>query len=156
MGRVSAGVRGIKLRAGDLVEEVATLDPDEENDILVVTDRGFGKRTAASEFRTQKRGGFGLKLIRLTDKNGSVAGIRHVHESDEVLILTEHGILIRMRVDEIRRIGRATMGVRVIRLDEGDRVVSVAKLAEDQDEDQNGEQDGEQDGEHGDEAPAEV
>lgn len=134
MGRVSAGVRGINLRAGDMVEEVATLDPNEENDILVVTDLGFGKRTAAAEFRTQNRGGFGLKLIQLTDKNGSVAGIRHVHESDEVLIITEQGILIRMKVDEIRRIGRATQGVRVIRLDEGDRVVSVAKLAEDQDE----------------------
>jgi DNA gyrase subunit A len=134
MGRVTAGVRGINLRDGDGVEEVATLDPDEENDILVVTDLGFGKRTAASEFRLQKRGGYGLKLIQLTDKNGSVAGIRHVHESDEVLILTERGILIRMRVDEIRRIGRATQGVRVIRLDEGDRVVSVAKLAEDDDD----------------------
>ena len=64
-----------------------------------------------------------------------MAGIRHVHESDEVLILTEQGILIRMKVDEIRRIGRATQGVRVIRLDDGDRVVSLAKLAEDQDGD---------------------
>ena len=135
MGRVTAGVRGINLRGGDRVEEVATLDPNEENDILVVTDRGFGKRTAAVEFRTQNRGGYGLKLIQLTEKNGSVAGIRHVHESDEVLILTEQGILIRMKVDEIRRIGRATQGVRVIRLDDGDRVVSVAKLAEDQDGD---------------------
>jgi DNA gyrase subunit A len=134
MGRVTAGVRGINLRDGDAVEEVATLDPDEENDILVVTDLGFGKRTAVGEFRLQKRGGYGLKLIQLTDKNGSVAGIRHVHESDEVLILTERGILIRMRVDEIRRIGRATQGVRVIRLDEGDRVVSVAKLAEEGDD----------------------
>ena len=118
-----------------MVEEVATLDPNEENDILAVTDLGFGKRTAVGEFRTQKRGGYGLKLIQLTDKNGSLAGIRHVHEDDEVLILTEQGILIRMKVDEIRRIGRATQGVRVIRLDEGDRVVSVAKFAEDQDDD---------------------
>ncbi len=139
MGRVTAGVRGINLRAGDKVEEVATLDPSEENDILAVTDRGFGKRTAVSEFRTQKRGGYGLKLIQLTDKNGSLAGIRHVHEDDEVLILTEQGILIRMKVDEIRRIGRATQGVRVIRLDDGDRVVSVAKVAEGQDD--NGEED---------------
>jgi DNA gyrase subunit A len=136
MGRVSAGVMGIRLRKGDFVEEVATLDPNEEDDILAVTDLGFGKRTAATEFRTQKRGGYGLKLIQLTDKNGNVAGIRHVHESDQVMILTEQGILIRMNVNEIRRIGRATQGVRVIKLDEGDQVVSVVKLAE---EEKNGE-----------------
>jgi len=134
MGRVTAGVRGINLKKGDFVEEVATLDPEEEGDILVVTDLGFGKRTAATEFRTQNRGGYGLKLIQLTAKNGNVAGIRHADESDQVLILTEKGILIRMNVDEIRRIGRATQGVRLIRLDEGDQVVSVVKLAEDENE----------------------
>jgi DNA gyrase subunit A len=133
MGRVTAGVRGINLRKGDWVEEVATVDPDEENDILVVTDLGFGKRTAVNEFRLQQRGGYGMKLMRLTAKNGAVAGIRHVHENDQVLILTEGGIVIRLKVGEIRRIGRSTQGVRVIRLDEGDRVVSLAKLAEDED-----------------------
>jgi DNA gyrase subunit A len=131
MGRVSAGVRGINLREGDWVEEVATLDPTAENDILVVTDLGFGKRTPVGDFRLQQRGGYGLKAIQLTSKNGTVAAIRHVHESDQILVLTEGGILIRMIVGEIRRSGRATQGVRVIRLDEGDRVVSVAKLAED-------------------------
>jgi DNA gyrase subunit A len=134
MGRVTAGVRGINLREGDWVEEVATFDPTAENDILVVTDLGFGKRTPVADFRLQKRGGYGLKLIQLTAKNGTVAAIRHVHESDQILILTEGGILIRLNVDEIRRIGRATQGVRVIRLDEGDQVVSVAKLAEDEDD----------------------
>ena len=153
MGRVTAGVRGINLKKGDFVEEVATLDPVGENDILVVTDLGFGKRTAATEFRTQNRGGYGLKLIQLTDKNGNVAGIRHVHETDQVLILTEKGILIRMNVDEIRRIGRATQGVRVIRLDKGDRVVSVVKLAEEDDEDDHIEQ---ADEVHEDEAPPEA
>ncbi|HOC42954.1 MAG TPA: DNA gyrase subunit A [Thermoanaerobaculales bacterium] len=131
MGRVSAGVRGINLREGDWVEEVATVDPSGENDILVVTDLGFGKRTPVADFRIQQRGGHGLKLIQLTSKNGTVAGIRHVDESDQILLLTEGGILIRMNVSEIRRSGRATQGVRVIRLDEGDRVVSLAKLAED-------------------------
>jgi DNA gyrase subunit A len=131
MGRVSAGVRGINLREGDWVEEVATLDPSTPNDILVVTDLGFGKRTPVADFRLQQRGGYGLKAIQLTEKNGNVAAIRHVHDSDQILVLTEKGILIRVSVDEIRRSGRATQGVRVIRLDEGDRVVSVAKLAED-------------------------
>jgi DNA gyrase subunit A len=127
MGRVTAGVRGINLRDGDFVEEVAIIDPTEDNDILVVTDLGFGKRTAISEFRPQRRGGYGITLIRLTKKNGAVAAIRHVTEDDEILVATERGMLIRMHAEEIRRIGRATQGVRVIRLDEGDRVVSVAR-----------------------------
>jgi DNA gyrase subunit A len=71
-----------------------------------------------------------MKAIRLTSKNGVVAGIRHVHEKDQILILTEHGMVIRMNVGEISRYGRSTQGVRVIRLDDGDRVVSVAKLPE--------------------------
>ncbi|MEX1310862.1 MAG: DNA gyrase subunit A, partial [Candidatus Sulfomarinibacteraceae bacterium] len=126
MGRVTAGVRGINLRKGDFVEEVATVDPDDDHDILVVTDLGFGKRTAVSEFRLQGRGGYGVALIKLTKKNGNVVGMHHVYEDDQLLMVTEGGILIRMNVSEIRRIGRATQGVRLIRLDEGDRVVSVA------------------------------
>jgi DNA gyrase subunit A len=126
MGRVTAGVRGINLRKKDFVEEVATIDPDDDHDILVVTDLGFGKRTAVSEFRLQGRGGYGVALIKLTKKNGKVVGMHHVHEDDQLLMVTEGGILIRMNVSEIRRIGRSTQGVRLIRLDEGDRVVSVA------------------------------
>jgi len=126
MGRVTAGVRGINLRKKDFVEEVAIIDPDDDHDILVVTDSGFGKRTAVSEFRLQGRGGYGVALIKLTKKNGNVVGMHHVYEDDQLLIVTEGGILIRMNISEIRRIGRATQGVRLIRLDEGDRVVSVA------------------------------
>ena len=127
MGRVTAGVRGINLRKGDFVEEVAIFDPTEDHDILVVTDLGYGKRTPISEFRIQKRGGYGMRLVRLTEKNGVVAAIRHVHEDDEILIMTEGGMLIRMNAGEIRRIGRATQGVRLIRLNKDDRVVSVAR-----------------------------
>jgi DNA gyrase subunit A len=127
MGRVTAGVRGVNLRKGDFVEEFATFDPAEDNDILVVTDRGYGKRTKISEFRIQRRGGFGIKLVQLTEKNGVVAAIRYVREDDEILIVTEGGMLIRTNVAEISRFGRAAQGVRVIRLDEGDRVVSVAR-----------------------------
>jgi len=142
MGRVTAGVRGINLREGDFVEEVATVDPEEENDILVITDLGYGKRTPVNEFRLQRRGGYGVTLIRLTEKNGVVAGIRHVHQDDEVLLVTEGGMLIRMTVAEIRRIGRATLGVRLIRLDEGDRLVSVARAeAADDDPAEDGEAD---------------
>jgi DNA gyrase subunit A len=138
MGRVSAGVRGINLRDGDFVEEVATIDPDGTNDILVVTDLGFGKRTAVSEFRLQGRGGYGVALVRLTEKNGNVAGIHHVDEGEQVLMVTEGGMIIRMNVSEIRRIGRATQGVRLIRLADGDRVVSVAVTVADGDDDGDG------------------
>jgi len=143
MGRVSAGVRGIRLRKGDWVEEAAIIHPDEEGaqgDILVVTDLGFGKRTAVDEFRLQGRGGYGVTLVRLTDKNGSVAGIRHVHETDQILMVSQSGMLIRMTVAEISQIGRATQGVRLIRLDDADRVVALAKLEE---RDDNGDDDGE-------------
>jgi DNA gyrase subunit A len=134
MGRVTAGVRGINLRKGDYVEEVATIDPDDDHDILVVTDLGFGKRTAVSEFRLQGRGGYGVALIKLTEKNGNVVGMHHVYEDDQLLLVTEGGILIRMNISEIRRIGRATQGVKLIRLDDGDRVVSVAVTAGNGDE----------------------
>ncbi len=127
MGRAAAGVRGINLRDGDFVEEVAIFDPAEDHDILVVTELGFGKRTPISEFRVQNRGGYGMKLIRLTDKTGAVAGIRHVSDDDEILMVTERGMLIRTKAEELRRIGRATMGVRVIRLADGDQVVAVAR-----------------------------
>jgi DNA gyrase subunit A len=157
MGRVTAGVRGINLRDGDTVEEVAIFDPEEDNDILVVTDRGFGKRTAISEFRVQRRGGYGIALIRLTEKNGSVAAIRHIAEEDEILVVTEQGMMIRMNASEIRRIGRATQGVRLIRLDEDDRVVSVARAeaADDADEEEGDLEDAtrDDDGEPGDSQP---
>ncbi len=130
MGRVSAGVRGVNLRKGDWVEEVATFDPADAGDILVVTDLGFGKRTPVTEFRLQQRGGYGITLVKLTERNGNVAGIRHVEEGDQALLVTEGGMLIRIHVDEIRRSGRATQGVHLIRLAEGDRLVALAKLVE--------------------------
>ena len=123
-------MRGITIGIDDWVEEVASFEAESEADILVVTDRGFGKRTPLSEFRIQGRGGKGIILVRLTEKNGKVAGIRCVTEVDQVLLVTEKGIVIRTRVDEIRQAGRATQGVRVIRLDDGDRVVSVAKVVD--------------------------
>jgi DNA gyrase subunit A len=135
MGRTAAGVRGITIGENDWVEEVASFEADSEADILVITDQGFGKRTPLSEFRIQGRGGKGIILIRLTDRNGMVAGIRCVTEADQVLLVTEKGIVIRTRVEEIRQAGRATQGVRVIRLDDGDRVVSVAKVIDPEDED---------------------
>ncbi len=134
MGRTAAGVRGITIGENDWVEEVASFEAESDADILVITDQGYGKRTPLSEFRIQGRGGKGIILIRLTERNGMVAGIRCVTEADQVLLVTEKGIVIRTRVEEIRQAGRATQGVRVIRLDEGDRVVSVAKVIDPEDQ----------------------
>ena len=138
MGRVSAGVRGINLRGGDWVEEVATFEPGDPGDILVVTELGYGKRTAVAEYRIQNRGGSGIRLASLTKKTGDLAGVRHVHDDDQALLVTERGMLIRINVDGIRRCGRATQGVRVIRLDEGDRLVSLARLVEREEEEGEG------------------
>ncbi len=134
MGRTAAGVRGISLRGDDQVVEMASFPADSEADILVVTDRGYGKRSALEEFRIQQRGGKGIRLIQLTEKTGVVAGVRCVTEADHIMLVTEKGILIRTAAEEIRRAGRATQGVRVIRLGEGDRVVSVAKIEDADDE----------------------
>jgi len=138
MGRVTAGVRGIFLRKNDWVVEMAKVPADSEADILVVTDRGYGKRTALEEFRVQQRAGQGIRLIKLTEKNGVVAGIRCVTEADQIMLVTEKGIVIRTAASEIRRAGRSTQGVRVIRLGEGDRVVSVARIEDTGEEDLNG------------------
>jgi DNA gyrase subunit A len=130
MGRVATGVRGITLREGDFVEEMATFPEGEAGDILVVSEKGYGKRTPVGEFRLQGRGGSGVTLMHLTERTGAVAGIRHVHEEDDVLLVTAQGMLIRTRAAEIRRTGRHAQGVRLINVNGDDRVVAVAKLAE--------------------------
>lgn len=130
MGRVASGVRGITLREGDFVEEAATFPEGESGDILVVSEKGYGKRTAVSEFRLQGRGGSGVVLMHLTERTGAVAGIRHVHEDDDVLLVTAQGMLIRTQAAGIRRTGRHAQGVRLINVNGDDRVVAVAKLAE--------------------------
>jgi len=136
MGRVSSGVRGIRLRSGDWVEEVATIDPSDPGEVLVVTDRGFGKRTPVDEFRLQGRAGYGVTLIKLTEKNGVVAGMRVVHPEDQIMLVSEAGMMIRMNVDEINVIGRSTQGVRLFRLADDDHVVAVAKLVEREEDDE--------------------
>jgi DNA gyrase subunit A len=130
MGRVAAGVRGIALREGDFVEEMATFPEGEAGDILVVSEKGYGKRTPVGDFRVQSRGGTGVTLMHLTDRTGAVAGIRHVHEEDDVLLVTAQGMLIRTQAAGIRRTGRHAQGVRLINVNGEDRVVAVAKLAE--------------------------
>jgi DNA gyrase subunit A len=126
-GRDTTGVKGIELREGDEVVEMDLVD--EEGTLLAVTELGYGKRTDVSEYRHQTRGGSGVINVRVTEKNGSVVGIKSVGEGDQLLLITRMGMMIRFAAAEVRETGRAAQGVRVIDLDEGDAVVAVAKLA---------------------------
>ncbi len=129
MGRDTTGVIGITLKKeDDYVVEMEVVE--ETGHLLTVTEKGYGKRSEASEYRFQGRGGSGVINIKVTDKNGPVAGIKSVSDADQLLLITQSGMLIRIKVKDIRETGRAAQGVRLIYLEEGDRVVAVAKLAE--------------------------
>jgi DNA gyrase subunit A len=108
---------------------------DERGQVLTITEKGFGKRTPVSAYRLQSRGGIGVTNIKTTDKNGKVAGISYVFEDDQVLLITEQGMIIRTNVADIRSIGRNTQGVRVINIDENDLVVAAVKLVDKDDAD---------------------
>ena len=129
MGRDTTGVWGITMKRPD--DYVVEMDVVEETGhLLTVTEKGYGKRSEASEYRFQQRGGSGVINIKVTEKNGPVCGIKSVTDADQLLLITQSGMLIRIKVKDIRETGRAAQGVRLIQLDEGDRVVAVAKLAE--------------------------
>ena len=111
-------------------EDSEVIATDERGQVLTVTEKGFGKRTPVSAYRLQSRGGIGVTNIKTTDKNGKVAGISYVFEDDQVLLITEQGMIIRTNVADIRSIGRSTQGVRVINIDENDKVVAAVKLVD--------------------------
>jgi DNA gyrase subunit A len=134
-GRDTTGVWGIALKKdSDYVVEMEVVE--EHGHLLTVTEKGYGKRSEASEYRFQSRGGSGVINIKVTEKNGPVAGIKSVTDMDQLLLITQSGMLIRIKVKDIRETGRAAQGVRLINLDEGDSVVAVAKLAEPDDGDE--------------------
>ena len=126
MGRVARGVRGITLADGDEVVAMDVLRSDSE--VLTVTEGGYGKRTTASEYRTQTRGGKGLINMKITEKTGPVVGIRVVRENQELMLITTEGIVIRTSVDEISLISRNTQGVKLMTIAESDRVASMATM----------------------------
>jgi DNA gyrase subunit A len=132
MGRTAYGVRGIQLREGDEVVAMEVVKPG--GTLLTVTQKGYAKRTDLEEYRVQSRGGLGLKNLEITDKNGSVVGIAQVRETEELLVITQQGKILRTPTAEIRTIGRATQGVRVIDLEGDDVVVSVALVERDEEE----------------------
>jgi DNA gyrase subunit A len=131
MGRGATGVRGITLDGDDdeVVGMVTVTDPKSET-VLVVAENGYGKRSDVEEYRITNRGGKGVKTINITDKTGMLIAIKVVREDDDLMIINKSGIIIRMNVDELRVMGRATQGVRVIRLEEGDSIASVTKVEE--------------------------
>jgi DNA gyrase subunit A len=111
-------------------EDADVVASDDRGQVLTITEKGFGKRTPVSAYRLQSRGGIGVTNIKTTDKNGKVAGIAYVFEDDQVLLITEQGMIIRTNVAAIRSIGRSTQGVRVINIDENDSVVAAVKLVD--------------------------
>ena len=133
IGRNSRGVRGIKLGSTDQV--IGMLSAKETEDILTLTEKGFGKRTIVSEYRLCNRGGKGVRNMKITDKNGPVKSIMLVDGSEEIMLISENGIAIRIKCSDISQIGRSTQGVRVMRLNDGDKLAAAAKIiAEENDE----------------------
>jgi DNA gyrase subunit A len=132
MGRSAYGVRGISLRDGDTVVAMEVLRPG--GTILSVTEQGYGKRTELDEYRIQSRGGIGIINIQTSDRNGKVVGIAHVTDEDELMLITQQGKILRMASRDIRTIGRSTQGVRLIDIEGDDRAVSIARLAEKDDD----------------------
>ena len=135
-GRGTFGVVGMRLDEGDHVVSMEILTRG--FDVLTVADGGFGKRTNMDEYRLQSRGGKGIITMKTTDKTGRVIGVQQVTEDDQLMLVTTNGKIIRLRIKDIRIIGRNTQGVRLIELEEGERVVSLARVVEKEEEDDGG------------------
>lgn len=134
MGRTATGVRGVKLREGDYVVGAALLKPDSE--VLVVTEKGYGKRTAATEYSIKNRGGLGVKTSNISEKSGKLAGIVTIDnpEAEDLMLMTDQGVIIRFNVDSISQTSRATLGVKMIRVDDNAIVSSITKIIKTDDE----------------------
>ena len=132
MGRTAYGVRGITLRDDDEVVGMEVVRPG--GTVLTVAQNGYGKRTDLEEYRLQSRGGYGVIDIQTSDRNGKVVGMVFVTDDDQVMLISQQGMMLRTRAADLRVIGRATQGVRLIEMEEGDMVVGVAKLAEREEE----------------------
>ena len=124
MSRIAAGVKGVTLRDGDQVVGAAAITDDQE--VLIISEKGYGKRTSATEYPTKGRGGKGIKTANITDKNGHLAGIATVSGNEDIMVMTDTGVIIRTAVANISQTGRATQGVKVMRLDNSARIVTFA------------------------------
>lgn len=137
MGRVTRGVKAITLRDDDYV--IGMCIPSEGFELLAVTENGYGKRTSLSEYRVQTRGGIGIKTYKCSEVTGNVVGIYSVDDSEDIILITSEGIIIRISAADIRTIGRTTKGVRLMRLDEGVKVVSMGKTEHEEKEEEESE-----------------
>ncbi|MBQ2530925.1 MAG: DNA gyrase subunit A, partial [Bacteroidales bacterium] len=137
MGRTSTGVRGINIDETDEVIGAINYDPQAEDaadhTVLVVSEHGFGKRTDFDEYRITKRGGKGVKTINITEKTGKLIAIKNVTENDDLMIIEKSGLTIRLSVSEIRIAGRATQGVKLINIKDGDSIAAVSSVAKNED-----------------------
>ena len=135
MGRTAAGVRGINISEEDEVIGMVVVSDIENDTILVVSEKGYGKRTDVEEYRQTNRGGKGVKTLNITEKTGYVIAIKNVVDDNDLMIINKSGVAIRTSVSELRVMGRATQGVRLINLKKGDEIAAVAKVEIDEDED---------------------
>ena len=134
MGRNASGVRGVRLK-DDNDEVVGMLSVnDMDSDILVVSENGYGKRSKLDDYRVTNRGGKGVKTISITDKTGNLVSIKNVADGDDLMIINKSGIAIRMEVNSLRVMGRATQGVKLINLKDSDSIAAVAKVVLDDEE----------------------
>lgn len=131
MGRSAAGVKGINLRENDHVIGAATICDQQE--VLVITEKGYGKRTLASEYPTKGRGGKGMKTANITDKNGYLSGLATVSGDEDIMLMTDTGVIIRTSVSDISQTGRATLGVKLMRLDTNAKIITLALVKSDDD-----------------------
>ena len=137
MGRVAVGVRGIKLREGDEVIGASRLEEDQY--VAVISENGYGKRTAAEEYREQTRGGIGARTMNITEKTGKLVSLLAVHSHEDIMLINDSNVIIRMNSDEISVFGRSAQGVRLMRMEQGGRVVGAAKLPPMEEDDAAGE-----------------
>lgn len=134
IGRTASGVKGMALEDGDELIGMLTVEPDNHNEIFVVTENGMGKRTDIEEYRVQSRGGKGVKALNVTEKTGKLISIQLVSDDDDLIIINRSGLTIRMRVSDIRQTGRATQGVKVINLRGDDSIASVVSVPKSEEE----------------------
>ncbi|MDE5612779.1 MAG: DNA gyrase subunit A, partial [Odoribacter sp.] len=142
MGRTASGVRGIWMEEGDEAIGMVCVNPENAN-ILVVSETGFGKRSAIEDYRITNRGGKGVKTINMTDKTGNLIALIDVTDEDNLMIINRSGLTIRLKVEDLRVMGRNTQGVKLINLRNEDAIAAVAKVSASKEEEENAEEAGE-------------
>jgi DNA gyrase subunit A len=128
MGRTATGVRAIRLAEGDTVIGMVAIEDPKTTNVLMVAENGLGKRSEVEDYRITNRGGKGVMAMNITEKTGKLVGMKEVDDNNDLMIMTKKGITIRMAISDLRVLGRVTQGVRLINLDDGDEIASIAKI----------------------------